>query len=233
MSHTFTIKPRLLIFLLLFGSHVVAERTFFSVNILKTIFSTTPHALSTFLDQLNLMLDNHHPASSSESPPAPFDPVSCACGSFGALDPARSCGTPSISSLRYHVPKIHNAPFFQLSRPDIRRPDSHSRQQRTIPRLSSRIFRSARAVPAQPLILRRPFPRRAQRRYHSVDTAPAASLFFITSFIQLRAVVPGSRRPSHCEQLYSPGTSAPRHFGPLYSLRDADSCRRFPALYRF
>lgn len=123
--------------------------------------------------------------------------------------------------------------FFQLSRPDILRPDSHSRQQRTIPRLSSWIFRSARAVPAQPLILRRPFPRRAQRRYHSVDTAPAASLFFITSFIQLRAVVPGSRRPSHCEQLYSPGASAHRHFGPLYSLRDADSCRRFPALYRF
>ncbi len=81
-------------FLLLLAAHVVAESTFFSVNILKAKFSTTPRALSALLNDFNVMLDIDHLAPSSESSLGPVDLVSCACGSFGALDASRTCSTP-------------------------------------------------------------------------------------------------------------------------------------------
>ena len=72
--------------LLLLSDNVIADSTFYSVNILKALFYSTPHAHINFPDAFNLL--------SPEAILPAFDPVSCACGSNGLVDGSRTCNSP-------------------------------------------------------------------------------------------------------------------------------------------
>jgi hypothetical protein len=78
------------VFLVLFPGNVIAESTFYSVNILKTWFSSTPHA--------HMKFPGANPMSPEAVLPA-FDPISCACGSNGLVDGSRMCNPPPFPPL--------------------------------------------------------------------------------------------------------------------------------------
>jgi hypothetical protein len=69
--------PILLVFLS--APNAIADSTFYSVNILKALFSSTPIASPAFDNVLNLVLDVPSSPPASELPA--FPPVSCDCGS--------------------------------------------------------------------------------------------------------------------------------------------------------
>ncbi len=93
-------------FLLLIPSNSIADRTFYSVNILKTLFSSTPQPFNKFYDALNLITDTNLPVISPESVLPAFEPVSCACESNAPHDGSRTCSTP------YPPPCVCNHAFF-------------------------------------------------------------------------------------------------------------------------
>ena len=76
---------------LLFVSYVNADSAFYSVNILKTLFST-PHADFT-IDWI-LDTETDQSISSPESALPAFHPAACACANFRALHGPRVCSAP-------------------------------------------------------------------------------------------------------------------------------------------
>jgi hypothetical protein len=76
-------------FLLLFSASVIAESTFYSVNVLKTFLSSSPDAHIEIPDNFDLL--------SPEAVLPAFDPLSCTCGSNdvnGLVDGPRTCNPP-------------------------------------------------------------------------------------------------------------------------------------------
>ena len=99
-------------FLLLFFANAIADTTFYSVNILKALFFSTPHV------KLPVALDLLSP----EAVLPAFDPVSCACGSNGLVDGHRTCNPPTLptcfsTKFQYqrHPLCVRNHAFFLFS----------------------------------------------------------------------------------------------------------------------
>jgi hypothetical protein len=104
-SACMSVKPLQLIpllpfaFLLLFFANAIADTTFYSVNVLKALFFSTPHV--NLPDAFDIL--------SPEAVLPAFDPVSCACGSNGLVDGHRTCNPPHPPYLLLNQSSVPNS----------------------------------------------------------------------------------------------------------------------------
>ena len=163
--------------------------SFLSINVLRILFSASPHAPPHYSD-LNFLLNSDLPAPSLESDFPPFDPVSCFCGSAAALDDSRLCNPLHlIFACAIHSHLINF--LMQIHWHHCRRPQPCSYRWPPPPqRFSSRGPSLARVLPAIPTGVSH---RRHSSRKHLAplkNTPERALLLWVSRPIQLRAALP-------------------------------------------